>query len=63
MIVSVMKCDDPTCGATIEENSTTRVDIVGSFTLTVHKNGTSGSKLTRLDFCNKNCLKKYIDDL
>lgn len=59
-IVSVIKCDEPSCGLTILESSATRVNIKGIFYVTI--GSSSVGKLDRLDFCDKSCCKKYFDD-
>ena len=61
-IVSMIKCDEPTCGNIILADSPDKITILdGEFKLNI---GTSfSSKHKRLDFCDKSCIKKYIDNV
>ena len=57
-IKNIKQCDEESCMKYIAEG----IIIEGNFTIRIGSN-TFSSKHTRLDFCDKTCFKKFIDDM
>jgi len=61
-IISAIQCDETSCKKIIPTDSVDHISIVGKEYL-INIGSKFSTKQSRLDFCNKVCFKKYIDEV
>ena len=63
-IISAIQCDETSCKKIIPTDSVDHISIVGKeYLINIGSKPEFSKKFNRLDFCNKVCFKKYIDEV